>query len=117
MPPSSQLRRWRPLSLRQAARRWSRRAVAASLLVGPVHDAWQQRRPKLAPIRFALGHIADDCAYGGGVWAGCLRERTLVPVTPAVSWRMLRITGSASDGRDASDQRKVQPWQESGSSR
>jgi len=98
------------------ARRWSRRAVAASLLVGPVHDAWQQRRPKLAPIRFALGHIADDCAYGGGVWAGCLRERTLVPVTPAMSWRMLRITGSASDGRDASDQRKVQPWQESGSS-
>jgi len=26
--------------------------------------------------------VADDIAYGAGVWAGCVRERTLAPVLP-----------------------------------
>jgi mycofactocin glycosyltransferase len=77
------------------ARRWGRRVAAASLLIGPAMDAWRQRRPGLDPVRFALGHVADDVAYGCGVWAGCARERTLAPVTPAISWRPLRICGPA----------------------
>jgi mycofactocin system glycosyltransferase len=77
------------------ARRWGRRAAAASLLIGPPMDAWWQRRPALDPVRFALGRIADDVAYGFGVWAGCARERTLAPVKPAISWRPLRICGPA----------------------
>jgi mycofactocin glycosyltransferase len=97
---------------RTPVRRWGRRAAAASLLLGPVGDAWQQRRPDLDPVRFALGHIADDIAYGAGVWAGCVRERTLAPVIPAISWRPLRVTGPGgqpesgrqpdSDGRPGS---------------
>jgi len=69
-----------------------RRAAAASLLLGPALTGYAQQRPALDPVRYALAHIADDVCYGAGVWAGCLRERTLVPATPVISWRPVRIT-------------------------
>jgi mycofactocin system glycosyltransferase len=76
-----------------------RRMAAASLLVGPALSAYVQRRAALDPIRYALAHIADDACYGAGVWAGCLRERTLVPVTPAISWRPARMAPPRTDGK------------------
>jgi mycofactocin glycosyltransferase len=75
-------------------RRWGRRAAAASLLLGPALTAWSERRPALDPASFVVAHIADDVCYGAGVWAGCLRERTAVPLTPVVSWRPLRIVAA-----------------------
>jgi mycofactocin glycosyltransferase len=87
---------------RTTRRRWARRAAAASLLVGPVLAARRQRRPDLDPVRFTLAHIADDVSYGAGVWAGCVRERTLLPVRPAISWRPLRVSRPPS-GRSESD--------------
>ena len=74
-----------------------RRAAAASLLVGPALTAYAQRKPPLDPLRYTLAHLADDVCYGAGVWAGCLRERTLVPVRPVVSWRPVRITRPRAD--------------------
>jgi mycofactocin glycosyltransferase len=64
-----------------------RRLAAASLLLGPALTAYAERRPQLDPLRYSLAHIADDVCYGAGVWAGCVRERTLAPVTPVISWR------------------------------
>jgi mycofactocin glycosyltransferase len=84
---------------RTAARRWGRRAAAASLLLGPALASYAQRKPKLNPVTFVLAHIADDVCYGAGVWVSCLRERTLVPVTPVVSWRPLRVAGRRGPGR------------------
>jgi mycofactocin system glycosyltransferase len=60
-----------------------RRAAAALLLSRPV-AAYLARRPAMNPIRFALGSIADDIAYGAGVWTGCVRARTTTPVRPIV---------------------------------
>jgi len=77
---------------RKAARRWGRRAAAASLLIGPALTAYRQRRPDLDPVRFTFAYIADDVCYGAGVWAGCAREQTLLPVRPVISWRPLRIS-------------------------
>jgi len=37
--------------------------------------------------RLALSTVADEAAYGAGVWWGCVRARTLEPVLPAVSAR------------------------------
>jgi len=74
------------------ARRWARRAAVASLLLGPPIDTWRRGSRDLGPAPFAAGCIADDIAYGSGVWAGCARARTLAPVTPKVSWRPLRVT-------------------------
>lgn len=72
-------------------RRWGRRAAAASLLLGPPILAWLKRRPELDPVRYTAAAIADDLAYGTGVWAGCLSHRTVVPVRPAILARPLRF--------------------------
>jgi mycofactocin system glycosyltransferase len=66
--------------------RWGRRAAAASLLLGPPLVAWTTRRPAVDPIRFAAVALADDIAYGMGVWAGCVRHRTTTPLRPIVLW-------------------------------
>ena len=72
------------------ARRWGRRAAAASLLLGPSLTAWSEQRPDLDPVRYAAGQLADDVAYGAGVWAGSLRARTTTAVRPAIAWHPLR---------------------------
>jgi hypothetical protein len=66
--------------------RWGRRAAVASLLVGPPLVAWVTRRPAIDPVRFVAALIADDIAYGAGVWAGCLEHRTTTPLRPTVTW-------------------------------
>jgi mycofactocin system glycosyltransferase len=66
-------------------RRWGRRAAAASLLLGPPVVAWATRRPAVDPVRFAAAALADDVAYGAGVWAGCWRHRTVTPLRPVIS--------------------------------
>jgi mycofactocin glycosyltransferase len=86
---------------RTQARRWGRRAAAASLLIGPAVADWRERKPGLAPVTFAVARIADDVCYGAGVWAGCARERTAVPLRPAISWRPVRIQSAATAGPTA----------------
>jgi mycofactocin system glycosyltransferase len=62
-----------------------RRAAVTLALVPPLVE-WWQRRPALDPFRWSLASIADDCAYGLGVWAGSLRARTLGPLLPSLKW-------------------------------
>jgi mycofactocin glycosyltransferase len=76
---------------RTPARRAWRRLAAGSLLLAPPLSAWAASPRDLDPVRFALGRIADDVAYGLGVWAGCRRERTTAPVRPVLSWRPVRL--------------------------
>jgi mycofactocin glycosyltransferase len=72
------------------ARRWWRRAAAASLLLGPPLTSWLARRPVLDPARFAAAQLADDAAYGAGVWAGVLRARNGTAIRPVIARRPLR---------------------------
>jgi mycofactocin system glycosyltransferase len=77
--------------------RWGRRAAAASLLLGPPLIRWfthcrlpgppPTAPPAVDPIRFAAAAVADDIAYGAGVWAGCFRHRTVTPLRPVIAWR------------------------------
>jgi mycofactocin system glycosyltransferase len=73
----------------QAARtRWGRRLAAASLLAGPPLTEWAAQRDaggRPGPVRFTARALADQAAYGAGVYAGCLRERMISPLLPAVS--------------------------------
>jgi hypothetical protein len=71
-------------------RRWARRAAFASLLLGPPLTAWSARRGSLDPVRYVLGHLADDVAYGAGVWAGALRARSMAAVRPVIAWHPFR---------------------------
>ena len=65
--------------------RWARRAAAGSLLLGAPLAGWVRRRPALDPVRYTIAALADDIAYGAGVWAGCLAEHTTRPLRPAVA--------------------------------
>jgi hypothetical protein len=64
--------------------------VATAAVVDAVHG-WVSRgksaQRSSAPIS-ALGYLAlkrlDDLAYGAGLWAGVVRERTLRPLRPDI---------------------------------
>ena len=67
-----------------ALRHRRRRPTALALLVAaPLHE-WATRRPALDPARWTLACIADDVAYGLGVWQGSLRHRTARPLLPTL---------------------------------
>ncbi|MFV1990071.1 MAG: mycofactocin biosynthesis glycosyltransferase MftF [Acidimicrobiales bacterium] len=61
-----------------------RRLALSSLILGPAVAKYLQVRPEIDPIRFCLLHIADEIAYGSGVWFGCIRHRTMTPVKPQI---------------------------------
>lgn len=65
-------RGWWPLTLLS---RRGRRVLLASLLPCLVEAVRQRKTPGWAALR-----IADDIAYGIGVWVGCARERTAKPL-------------------------------------
>ena len=71
------------------------RAVLAAAVAGPGLVDWFQRRPALDPARFVALRVADDFAYAAGVWAGCVRERSvraLLPDLRSASRRRVRQT-------------------------
>ncbi len=60
------------------------RVGAGFLLVAPPLVEWAQRRPAIDPLRWLLASIADDAAYGAGVWVGCARSRSVGPLVPDI---------------------------------
>ena len=66
---------WWPLLL---PTRRGRRVLAAAYTPFAVQTA--------SPGRLAL-RIADDVAYGAGVWTGCVRHRTATPLLPQFTER------------------------------
>jgi len=40
------------------------------------------RRPGTAPLKWVAARLADDLAYGTGVWVGCLRARSAAALRP-----------------------------------
>jgi mycofactocin system glycosyltransferase len=65
-------------------RRWRWAATAAGLAVLPPLVDWWRRRPPLDPVRWSLASMADDAAYGVGVWRGCFAARSFGPLVPSV---------------------------------
>ena len=61
------------------------RCLAAAALLLPSAAEYRRVRPDLDPLRWAVLRAADDLAYGAGVWAGCLRERSFAALRPRVS--------------------------------
>jgi len=63
-----------------------RRAALALAVLPPVVE-WVRTQPDLDLPRWVAASIADDVAYGAGVWLGCLRTRSWGPLLPtAGSW-------------------------------
>lgn len=75
-------REWWPVSV--AALGWRRTRLPASVaLVGVPLAAAIRRRPRVGVVKATALKIADDVAYGTGVWVGCRRARR---------WGPLRVT-------------------------
>lgn len=82
-------RAWSPALLAGLAFRRTRRAAALALLLPALAD-WRQARHDghdLGLWPYLALHVADDVAYGAGVWLGCARQRTVAPLVPRVSFR------------------------------
>ncbi len=69
---------------RTRACRW---LALAALLAGAPAAAWLRDRPRLDPLRFTLGYLADEAAYGAGVCRGAAAERLADPVRPRLGGR------------------------------
>ena len=79
-------RTWSPLLVVGLAFRRTRRVCATALLVPAAHDR-ARAAGSLDPVRYAVLHVADDLAYGVGVWTGCVGARTMRPLVPRLVWR------------------------------
>jgi len=101
-------RAWSPALLFALFWRKTRAAAALALLV-PAAGDWLGTRRALDPVRYAALHVADDVAYGSGVWLGCLRARTLAPLLPRIELRtpiwstrsLRRQLGDRNDAKNA----------------
>jgi mycofactocin system glycosyltransferase len=77
---------WSPLLVIALLFRRTRRLAALTLLVPALHDR-REESGGLDAARYVGLHVADDVAYGAGVWVGCLTARSAVPLVPRVAWR------------------------------
>ncbi len=59
--------------------------MIAAMFVAPALENWRRRRPQLDPARYAALHIADEIAYGAGVWRGSVQARTTLALRPTFS--------------------------------
>ena len=76
-------RAWWPVAAVAAlCSRRARRIVFAAAAVTLI-DGWRRERPEVDPLRYSALRIADDLAYGAGVWAGSWRERRLDALLPS----------------------------------
>ncbi len=63
-------------------RRGARAVMVTALLCAPALAEWVRRRPELDPVRWTAANLADDVAYGAGVWRGAVAARTVAPLRP-----------------------------------
>jgi mycofactocin glycosyltransferase len=98
---------------RTARARWGRRLAAASLLAGPpLAEATGLSGDGTQRLAAAARALAGQAAYGAGVYAGCLRERTTAPLRPTVAWQPvagLRRTPPGKPPADPPAQPPAQP--------
>lgn len=100
-------RTWWPAALAAAAMSTrARRALVAAAIV-PALLEWRERRPAgMDPARFVVAKLADDVAYGAGVWAGCVRARSLAALLPDLAnWPGRTTTNSAHKSSDSDENR------------
>ena len=78
-------RAWWPLLLLASipSRRVRRASIAAATI--PALVEWVMERPAVDPVRWVGVRLADDVAYGAGVWCGCIRRRRFGALLPDLS--------------------------------
>ncbi len=74
-----------PLLLAPGPLQTVRRRIAAAAVLLPAAAEYRRKRPALDPLSWTLLRAGDDLAYGVGVWAGCVRERSAAALRPRVT--------------------------------
>jgi mycofactocin system glycosyltransferase len=80
-------RAWWPVAMLAAlCSRRARRLLALAAAVN-VASSWSAEHPTLDPLRYGALRLADDVAYGAGVWVGSVRARRIDAIAPSFeSW-------------------------------
>ena len=78
-------RTWWPIAL-VAGLLWRRPrpGLFAAFVIPPLVD-WARERPSIGAAQWLLARLADDMAYGAGVWAGAIRARSAAALKPDLS--------------------------------
>jgi len=104
-------RAWSPALLAGLAFPRTRKPAALALLIPAFADLMKDSKQRqdgsdIRPGPYVALHVADDAAYGAGVWLGCARERTVAPLVPRVSFRS-RVWSAQSLRQSLSRQRQA----------
>ncbi len=90
---SAATRVWWPVSLLAAAMLRRARLPFVVAALAPSLLDWSRRRGPLDPLRYAVLRLADDAAYGAGVWLGVIERRSARVLLP----RFTNWPGKAAD--------------------
>jgi mycofactocin glycosyltransferase len=71
------------------------RAIAAALTTAYWPLAPLAPRAYAAAALVRAPHLAEDLAYGAGLWLGCLQRRDLRALKPRLGWTINRLTADA----------------------
>lgn len=77
-------RPWWPLLVAASVPSRRARRLAALVALAPPLVEWARERPPVDPVRWTALRLADDLAYGAGVWAGCRRQRSARALRPVL---------------------------------
>jgi len=75
-------RTWWPIALVLALLSRRGRRVALAAIVLPSLTKWFEKKPKVDPFSYCALKLADDVAYGTGVWKGVIATRDLGALAP-----------------------------------
>ena len=54
------------------------------MIIPPLLE-WRSERPPVGCIQYIALRLLDDVAYGAGVWAGSVRDRSVMALLPSFS--------------------------------
>lgn len=75
-------RAWWPVTLAAVLASSRARRLVAAAVVATYVDEWRQERTTLGLAPWCVLRLADDVAFGTGIWVGCVRNRTVRPLVP-----------------------------------
>jgi mycofactocin system glycosyltransferase len=81
------LRPWWPVTAAAAAVSPAARRGVAAIALACYADEWRAQRPELGLAAWCSLRLLDDLSYGTGIWAGCVRHRTVRPLLPDLHGR------------------------------
>jgi len=75
-------RTWWPIALLLSLCSRQARRVTCAAIVLPSLMSWFTKKPKVDPVSYCALKLADDVAYGTGVWKGVIATRDLGALSP-----------------------------------